>query len=79
VCEIIAPSISRKDRVHKMRIYARHSVPHAWLVDPAARTLEAFRLQDGKWLLLDVFAENDLFRAEPFDAVELTLGNLWMD
>jgi Uma2 family endonuclease len=79
VCEILSPSTSRKDRVHKMRIYARHSVSHAWLVDPAARTLEVFRLQDGKWLLLDVFADNDLVRAEPFEAVELTLGNLWMD
>jgi Uma2 family endonuclease len=50
-----------------------------WLIDPVERTLEVFRLESGKWLLLAAFAENDKVRAEPFEEVELSLGDFWID
>jgi Uma2 family endonuclease len=61
----------------KMRIYAHHAVPYAWLIDPILATLEEFRLESGKWLLLDVFSENAKVRAEPFTEIEIDLGNFW--
>ena len=52
-CEILSPSTANTDRAIKMPIYAREAVEHLWLVDPDARTLENYRLQDhGRWLLL---------------------------
>ena len=50
-----------------------------WLVDPAARTLEAYELVEGRWVLAATHAENARVRAVPFEAVELELGVLWMD
>jgi len=77
VCEILSPATQVRDRTLKMSIYAREGVPHLWLVDPLARLLEVYRLQEGRWLLLGVHAGKAMVRAEPFDAVELALGPVW--
>jgi Uma2 family endonuclease len=78
VCEVISPGTRRVDRVVKMPIYRREGVPHLWLVDPEAKTLELFRLDGESYRLVDTYAEDARVRAEPFDAVELELGALWL-
>ena len=50
---------------------------HAWLIDPVLKTLEAYRLENGGWRLLGTFSGDDQVRAEPFEAVELSLSKLW--
>jgi Uma2 family endonuclease len=77
VCEVASPSTERLDRAKKMPAYAREGVPHLWLVNPAPKTLEVYRLVDGHWLLLVTHEGSAVVRAEPFDAVELELGPLW--
>ena len=77
VCEILSPGTEATDRGKKMRIYRREGVGHAWLINPTTRTLEVYRLETGRWILLDTFAEDALVRAEPFDAIELPLSLLW--
>lgn len=42
VCEIVSPSTARHDRALKLPFYGRAGVPHVWLVDPLARTIEVF-------------------------------------
>ncbi|MCA9713045.1 MAG: Uma2 family endonuclease [Myxococcales bacterium] len=79
ICEILSPSTSRLDRIHKLPIYAREGVRHAWLVDPIARTLEVFRLEGGRWTLIGAHGDEPTVRAEPFDAVDLDLLALWGD
>ncbi|MHB8421134.1 MAG: Uma2 family endonuclease [Myxococcales bacterium] len=77
VCEVLSPSTASFDRKDKLPAYAREKVAHAWLVDPALKMLEVFKLLDGRWTLLSTHAGADRVRAEPFDAVELELGSLW--
>jgi len=60
-----------------MPVYARENVSHLWLVNPMARTLEVYRLAEGRWLLLATHEGAAGVRAEPFDAVELDLAPLW--
>ena len=60
-----------------MGVYAREGVKHLWLVDPEARTLEVYRQQGGRWLLLDTHVGAAEVRAEPFEALALELGALW--
>jgi len=76
-CEVLSPSTAATDRAEKMPIYAREQVGHVWLVDPIARTLEACRLEHGRWLLLGTWRDDAKVRAEPFDAFELDLAGLW--
>ena len=77
VCEILSPGTEATDRGKKMRIYRREGVGHAWLINPITRTLEVYRLETGRWILLDTFEEDTVVRAEPFDAIELPLALLW--
>ncbi|MDI7266584.1 MAG: Uma2 family endonuclease [Myxococcota bacterium] len=79
ICEVLSPFTARLDRVRKLPIYGRAGVSHAWLVDPAARTLEVLRLQGGQWLLVATFGDDDKIRAEPFDAAEIPLATLWIE
>lgn len=77
VCEILSPSTARFDRVEKMPVYAQHGVPHLWLIDPMARTLEAYALEGNRWVLLGAHGGDEVVRVVPFDAVGIELGRLW--
>jgi Uma2 family endonuclease len=77
VCEVLSRSSEGIDRSKKLPIYAREGVGHAWLLDPIVRTLEVFRLDGGGYRLVQTWCDDEVARAEPFDAVELELGALW--
>jgi len=79
VCEVLSPGTARLDRVEKLPIYAGSIVRHAWLVDPDIRTLEAYENQDGRWLLLKVFENDNPVSIAPFDAITFSLASLWAD
>jgi len=83
ICEVLSPSTQAFDRSEKMDVYAREGVRRAWLVDPLARLLEVWRLEDGKhggqWLRVGTWTGEALVRAERFDAIELELAALWAD
>jgi Uma2 family endonuclease len=79
VCEVLSPSTERIDRSRKLRIYAEAGAAHAWLVNPVERTLEVLRLREGAWTIVAVLTGSAVVRAEPFDAIELPLGDLWVD
>lgn len=78
VCEAVSPTTARHDRVRKMPVYARAGVAHVWIIDPLAKTLEVFRLDGETYRLVSTHGGDDRIRAEPFDAIELELGALWM-
>lgn len=77
VCEVLSPSTEGNDRGPKLDIYHREGVRNVWLVSPTLRSLEVFRRADIGWLLLAVHRGDAIVRAEPFDAVELSLAGLW--
>lgn len=78
ICEVLSPSTEARDRIKKMHIYQRERVQHVWLIHPLRRTLEVYRLEGAYYLLLGTFGEDNVVRAEPFDAIEIPLQILWM-
>lgn len=81
VCEVLSPSTARSDRLYKSRLYARHDVPHYWIIDPVERLLEVYALRNpgqGQWTLLGVYDETASERLEPFVDVELAVGRLFL-
>ena len=77
VCEVLSVSTRRLDLQEKRPVYAREGVGHLWLVDPADRTLDAFELHDGQWLLIASAKDDDPVNIHPFDAITFSLGDLW--
>jgi len=78
ICEVLSKSTEDLDRDEKMPLYAREGVAHAWLVDPVARTLEAYRLgHGGRWSEPEIHRGAARVRVPPFDAIELDLSALW--
>ena len=76
-CEVLSRSTAVNDRAEKLPIYAREGIRHVWLVDARARTLEVLRLHAGHWLIAGVHHGDARVRAEPFEAIELDLSQLW--
>jgi Uma2 family endonuclease len=77
ICEILSPSTRTYDQRVKRPFYARIGVAFLWFIDVEARTLTVSKLVDGRWLELGVHGEEDRVRAEPFDAIELAVGEWW--
>ncbi len=77
VCEVLSPSTRKLDLHGKRPVYARERVGHLWLVDPVDRTLEAFELREGKWVLIATAKDDDPVRIRPFEAVTFSLDDLW--
>lgn len=77
ICEVLSPRTASRDRTSKSDLYLRSGVPDYWLVDPAARILEAFELEEGGWLRLGAWGDGDRARIRPFDAVEIEVGALF--
>ena len=79
VCEVLSPGTRRLDLTAKREIYGASGVGHLWFVDPLDRTLEAFALRDGAWVLLAAIRDDAEVRLAPFEAVGFPLGVLWTD
>ena len=77
MCEVLSPSTRAFDLEEKRPIYAREGVGHLWFVDPAARTLEAFALQDGAWTPVGSARNDEPVTCPPFQAVTFPLDALW--
>jgi hypothetical protein len=60
-------------------LYAHYGVAYLWLVDPLARTLEAYMLQDGRWVVTGLFKDSDEVSVEPFREIIIALEELWVD
>ncbi len=77
-CEVLSASTRRLDLHEKRPAYAREGVGHLWLVDPMDRTLEAFELRDGQWVLIATAKDDEPVSIRPFDAITFSLGDLWL-
>ena len=77
VCEVLSNRTEHVHRRRKRRIYRREGVGHLWYIDPRDRTLEVHRLVEARWLEVDIFEGEGAVRAGPFEAIALTLGDLW--
>ena len=78
VCEILSPSTAARDRVQKRKLYAERGLRHYWIVDVDARTIEAFALETGRWVLAGCYDDECTAAIPPFEAVKLEVGRLFL-
>lgn len=76
VCEILSPSNKQNDLFKKLRTHQRCSVAHSWIIDPDAEALAVYRWTAEGYLLVLTADSRERVRAEPFDAVEMSVHEL---
>ncbi len=77
--EILSPSRIDYDRLTKARRYAARAVPHYWIVDPAARTLQCFRLEAGGYVLEVSGDDLTELTVPSFSGLTVPLSSLWLN
>lgn len=50
IVEVLSPSTRRHDAFIKANLYQRAGVREYWMVDPESRTVNAFTLEDGRYI-----------------------------
>ena len=59
VVEILSPTTAERDRTVKSELYAQHGVHEYWIVDPDARTITVFLLNEGEFEEVDTYSEGE--------------------
>ncbi len=77
--EIISPSSVEVDRVDKFAQYRTAGVVNYWIVDPAEKTIEAFRLRAKKYVSAGRGEKNQTVHLPPFEDLEIPLSRLWRE
>jgi len=65
------------DRVLKHRKYAKCGVPNYWIIDPKARTLEAFELKAKRYKRVAFAKGKETFSPKLFPGLVIPLARLW--
>lgn len=55
VAEILSPSTMKRDKGYKKDAYAQAGVKEYWLVNPADKSIEQYFLQNGQYILNEVY------------------------
>ncbi|WP_394840270.1 Uma2 family endonuclease [Pendulispora rubella] len=77
VCEILSKSTARVDLVKKQRSLHLHGIAHYWILDPEHGTLTVHRHHADGYIVVATGGVGDVIRAEPFDAIELDVGEFF--
>jgi Uma2 family endonuclease len=75
--EVLSPFNIEMDREDKFALYEKRGVPHYWIVDPDARTIEVYALQRGKFRLVAQGQGDDTVHLPPFADLPIPLAEVW--
>jgi Uma2 family endonuclease len=75
VVEVLSEETAHFDRTVKAPFYAKHAIPHYWIVDPDARRVECFKLEGATYQLSVACAGAETLVHPDFPG--LSLAGLW--
>ncbi len=79
VCEIASPTHEKRDFVDKLGVLHRAEVPHYWILHPEEKMLLVHRWAPDGYVTILSATSGQIVRAEPFDAIEIRVGELFGD
>lgn len=79
LCEIVSDSNRTTETVTKLRRYHQAGVPHYWILDQVDGTLTVHRYTSDGYLVALRAVTGERVRAEPFDAIEISVAVLLGD
>ena len=75
--EVPSPSSVKTDRVDKFEQYQQAGVKHYWIIDPELKKIEAWSLQDKKFVEEGRGQGTAVVRFKPFVDLDIPLSRLW--
>lgn len=77
VIEILSPSTAYRDRGIKYLAYEAIGVREYWLVDPEARFVEVYRLEDSTYKRLGIFQIGETFTSNALNSATVSVDELF--
>ena len=77
VIEVLSPTTTVYDRTTKAQRYAALGIPHYWIVDPEARTIECFRRHEAAYHPAGSFGPDGTLTHPDFPGLRLDPAPLW--
>ena len=81
VVEVLSPSTAKNDRGYKRELYEKAGVKEYWIADPETRSIEAYLLSDGKFVLGGFYqlASDDMIERDREACIETVPVSLYSD
>lgn len=79
IIEILSPSTQRHDRLTKYNLYQRAGVREYWIVDPAARSIQSFVLEDGHYTAAGFGSPGDVLKVNALEGCFIELSKVFPD
>jgi Uma2 family endonuclease len=77
VVEVLSPSTAGYDLRQKRDAYERHGVKEYWIVDPAARRIEVYALEDGRFRKIDEAREGGGVRSRILTGMDIAWSTVF--
>jgi Uma2 family endonuclease len=75
--EVLSPSNEDDDRINKFQLYQSTGVSHYWIIDPEARSMEAYVLAQDIYQPVGVGRDAEVVQFPPFLDLAIPLAELW--
>jgi Uma2 family endonuclease len=79
VCEIVSPRHEKRDFVTKPQTLLAAEVPYYWIVHPEEQMLIVQRWTASGYLTILSASAEETVRAQPFDAIDVLVGEMFGD
>jgi len=77
IIEILSPSTARLDAIRKRRIYASAGVDELWLVDPAEKCVQRWRLRENPSEAIEIIDENGILTSSNLPGLEISVATVF--
>ena len=76
VVEVTSEHSRRRDKVRKRIVYAQYGVPEYWIVDLSNFTLEQYVLDEGRYELTEVYADDDMIHSKTMPCASFSMQEI---
>lgn len=77
IIEILSPSTQRHDRLVKYNLYQRAGVREYWIVDPSAKSIQTFVLEDGRYTAAGFGSPGDILKVSVLEGCFIELSKVF--
>ncbi|WP_099159981.1 Uma2 family endonuclease [Virgibacillus ndiopensis] len=76
VVEILSSSSLKRDKIDKLKTYARYRIPEYWIVEPTSGILEEYIIQDEQYELFNIFQGDEIVHSPNIPCISFTMAEI---